>query len=93
MTAAKEQTRCVYNTLPFKKMPSRMTIEMVYFSVFWLNSFPHQDSVSQQLSPRTIVTGLQLDYIKHCKLEFGTYTQVHEEHDNSMSTRTTGAIA
>ena len=30
----KERTRCVYNTLPFTKMPSRMIIEMVYVSNF-----------------------------------------------------------
>jgi hypothetical protein len=29
----------------------------------------------------------------HCQLEFGEYVQVHESHDNSMLTRTTGAIA
>lgn len=34
-----------------------------------------------------------IDYDKHCKLEFGSYAQVHEEHNNSMITRTTGALA
>jgi hypothetical protein len=37
--------------------------------------------------------GHNLDYNKHCRLEFGTYTQIHEQHNNSMATRTTGAIA
>ena len=89
----KERVRCIYNTLPFKKMPARLIIEMVYTSVFWINSFPHADGVSKLLSPRAIVIGLQLDYNKHCQLEFGTYVQTHEEHDNSMTTRTTGALA
>jgi hypothetical protein len=66
---------------------------MVYASTFWLNSFPPIDGVSKTLSPRAIVAGLQIDYAKHCKLEFGTYVQTHEEHDNSMASRTTGAIA
>jgi hypothetical protein len=30
---------------------------------------------------------------KHCRLEYGTYEQVHEDHDNTMQTRATGAIA
>jgi hypothetical protein len=47
----KERTRCVYNTLPFRKMPARMVIEMVYSSTFWLNSFPHNDGVSKTLRP------------------------------------------
>jgi hypothetical protein len=89
----KERVRSVYNTLPFKKMPTRLTIELVYYSVFWLNSFPPRDGISTTMSPRTILSGMSLDYNKHCKLEFGTYVQTHENHDNSMATRTTGAIA
>ena len=89
----KERTQCVYNTVPFKAMPTRMIVEMVLSSVFWLNMFPPADGVSKTISPRGIIAGIHLDYTKHCQLEYGTYAQVHEEHDNSMSTRTTGAIA
>ena len=89
----KERTRCVYTTLPFTRMPARMIVEMVYSSNFWLNSFPALDGVSDTLSPRAMIVGTQIDYAKHCKLEFGTYVQTHEEHDNSMAERTTGAIA
>jgi hypothetical protein len=45
------------------------------------------------MSPRLILTGNNIDYHKHCRLEFGTYVQVREEHDNSMMSRTSGAIA
>ena len=47
----KERARCVYNTLPFTKLPSRMIVELVYYSVFWLNCFPAQDGISDTLSP------------------------------------------
>jgi hypothetical protein len=47
----KERTRCVCNTVPFKRMPARMTIEMAHASVFWLNMFPASDCVSGDLSP------------------------------------------
>jgi hypothetical protein len=73
----KERIRCVYNTVPFKRMPSRMVIEMVQASVFWLNMFPATDGVSDTLSPRGIIVRLKLDYEKHCQLEFGSYAQVH----------------
>jgi hypothetical protein len=79
----KERTRCVYTMLPYKKMPSRMIVEM----------FPANNGVSDTMSPREIVAGLQIDFHKHCELEFGEYVQTHEEHDNTMATRTTGAIA
>ena len=29
----------------------------------------------------------------HCKDDFSDYVQTHEEHDNSMATRTVGSIA
>jgi hypothetical protein len=89
----KDRTRSVYNSLPFQRMPARMIVEMVSYSVFWLNSFPALDGISPTLSPRALVTGSNITYDKHCRLEFGTYVQTHEEHDNSMIPRTTGAIA
>jgi Zinc knuckle len=89
----KERARSIYNTLPFKQLPPRLVIELVYYCTFWLNSFPNYNGVSTTLSPRTIVTGLTIDYNNHCQLEFGAYVQTHEAHDNSMATRTTGAIA
>jgi hypothetical protein len=89
----KERTRCIYSQFPFKTMPARMIIEMVNHSVFWLNSFVPEDGISRKLSPRALIVGTNVDYEKHCQLEFGTYVQTHEEHDNSMLPRTTGAIA
>ena len=89
----KERTRCSYNMLPFKNLPPQLVVEMVSSSTFWWNSFPPEGGVSATLSPRAIVTGLDVDYIKHCQLDFGTYVQTHEEHTNSMAARTVGAIA
>jgi hypothetical protein len=66
----KERARSVYNTLPFTKIPGRMVAELVYYSVFWLNSFPAQDGISKTLSPRAIVIGSHVDFTKHCKLEY-----------------------
>ena len=39
------------------------------------------------------MTGTKIDYNKHIHAEFGEYVQIHEEHDHSMDTRTTGEIA
>jgi hypothetical protein len=88
----KERARGMRNTLPFRKIPAVMIIEMVYASVFWLNTVPPVDGVTT-MSPRKLIAGQKLNYNKHCRLEFGAYTQTHEVHDNSMSERTTGAIA
>jgi len=70
-------------------MPNRLIAEMIYTSVYWLNSFPLQDGVSN----KALVTGRTPDYHNHCKLEFGTYVQTHEAHNNSMTPQTVSAIA
>lgn len=89
----KERTRSTYNMLPYKRIPAIMLSELVQSSVYWLNNFPPTQGVSSTLSPRYIMTGFNIDYTKHCRLEFGAYAQVHEDHNNTMATRTTGAIA
>jgi hypothetical protein len=89
----KEGCRSVFNTTLFQSIPSRMTVELVYGSVFWRNMFPNADGVSNTISPRGLITGLKRDYKKHCRLVFGAYVQTHEDHDNTMKSRTTGAIA
>ena len=70
-----------------------MIVEMVHSSNFWLNMFPAHDRVSNVLSPRCIMTGQTCDYKLHCMAQLGEYVQVHEDHDNSMVARTSGAIA
>jgi len=70
-----------------------MIAEMVYNVVFWLNSFPHKDGIHTTISPRTPITGLAIDFHQHCKIVLRKYVQVHEERDNSLKSRTSGAIA
>ena len=84
----KERVRAIYNILPFTHMPPHLVLEMAKSAVFWLNSFPHANGVSHTISPREVVTGLRIDYNKHCKYEFGEYVQTHEEHTNGMEPRT-----
>ena len=88
----KDRVRCVVNILPIKKLPDAMLINIVYSSVFWLNAFPCKNGVSKRLSPRLIITGNIIDYDKQCTLECGQYVQTHEQHNNSIVKRTTGAI-
>ncbi len=89
----KERARRVVTMLPFQRFPARITIELIHYCVLWLNSFPANGGISDTMSPRSIVVGSEVDYTNHCKIEFGTYVQTHELHDNTMLPRTTGAIA
>jgi len=85
----KERARGVLNTLPYKKMPQLILIELIYYVVLWLNAFPMKSGVSATLSPREIVFRRKLDYAKHCKALFGSYVLTHEEPNptNSMMAR------
>jgi hypothetical protein len=58
-----------------------------------LNIYPPKDGVSRKINLRELLPGIKINDNKHIRAEFGEYVQVHEEHDNSMHTRTTGAIA
>jgi hypothetical protein len=88
----KDRVRSCYNTMPYRHIPKLMLARMAANAVFWLNAIPPTDGVSTTLSPRYIMTGQQLDYTKHVRSPLGAYAQVHEEHDNDMRPRTTGAI-
>eukprot|EP00934_Nitzschia_sp_Nitz4_P001191 Nitzschia sp. Nitz4//scaffold483_size5322//2345//5042//NITZ4_009227-RA/size5322-augustus-gene-0.2-mRNA-1//-1//CDS//3329552882//1191//frame0 len=89
----KERMRAAYNMLPFEYLPPRLIIELAKSAVFWLNAFPHKLGISEQLSPRAIITGEGIDFNRHCEYEFGEYVQTHEEHSNNMDPRTAGALA
>ena len=86
--AVKERMRAIYNTLPFRKIPAQLVAEMAKACVFWLNSLPPQSNFGNGLSPRTIMTGQRLDFKRHCRFLFGEYVQTHEQHSNSMMSRT-----
>lgn len=89
----KERCRATYNALPFKKWPTRLVVELVYAMTFWIHAFPADDGVSATISPRELVTGIGIDSVKHCMIPYGAYVQTHEEHDNTMTSRTIGALA
>jgi hypothetical protein len=90
----KERSRTIRSTLPFKAIPGRIIIELVYCADFWINAFPPSSGVSAFYSPRTIMTGMALDFAKHCKIPFGAYAEAHEEYQqtNTMAPRTPGVI-
>jgi len=88
----KETVQAIYNTLPFTCYPNWLIVEMVDAAIFWLNSLPLSNGVSTTMSPRTVITGQVIKYEQHCQLEFGTYIQVHESHDDSMLPRMLGAL-
>jgi hypothetical protein len=72
-----------------------MTIQIVLNVVKLLIFFSTKGGISENLSPKTIMSGERLDYKKHLSLQIGQYCQVHEEDHprNSQLARTKGAIS
>ena len=89
----KERARACRHTLPFEVLPRLLLVEMVNNFALWINMFPAKGGITNA-SPRTLMTGIKLDYNKHCRLTLGSYVQVHEEPSltNSPTARTIGAI-
>ena len=71
-----------------------MKIELAKHVVMLLNNLPPYSGLSKTYSPRTIITGKDLDWNKSCKLHFGAYAQVHEDRimTNTLEERTQGEI-
>ena len=60
--------------------------------MLWLNNFPVKASLSQEVSPRVLVTGNPIDYKKHCRCPLLYFVQTHESSNNTDKPRTIGAI-
>ena len=81
--------------LPFKIYPKILTKELILHCVSWLNAFPSENGISKDLSPREIITGKRTNYNTDCRVEFGTFCQIHENNDrtNKDDPRSIDAIA
>ncbi len=75
----KEWSRAARHSLPFQCIPKLLMIHIVLNAVKMLNFFPTKGRISDTLSPKTIMSGETLDYMKHLSLQVGQYCQVYEE--------------
>jgi hypothetical protein len=78
----KDRSCSTYRMLLYRYLPRIVLVHLLKNAVFWLNAFPHEDGATQKYSPRYIMTGQHLSYVKHAVIEFGAYAQTHEEHTN-----------
>ena len=74
----KELVRSTQNSLPYKKSPNRMISCMVGNAVFWINAIPVNSGTLCTISLQTLMTGTTIYFKKHCKINFGAYTEAHK---------------
>jgi hypothetical protein len=89
----KERCRSMCHTVPYKKYTKLMTIALVESAIYWLNSFPSDNGVSDTLSPANIVLGRPNIDFNHNKIVFGSYALVYAGTKNNMKSRSIPAIA
>jgi len=89
----KERVRCICHSLPYKRYTKIMVRSLVESVVFWLNSFPVVDGVSEDLSPAAIVQGRQHPDFSGNKILFGAYAIVFAGTSNNMHQRGERGIA
>ena len=91
----KDSMRSSRTTLPFDIVPIMMTLACCKYHVMWMNMFPSENSLSAVFGPRVFLEQHYPNYKKMCRLEFGSYCEVHNDPhpSNTMAERTTSAIA
>lgn len=90
----KERGHGTKNTLPYKKYPKLMVVELINFAVFWLNATLLALGISDEYLRRELVLRRGMDFEKHCWVPFRTYCEVHDNPTiaNDSRSRTTPAI-
>jgi hypothetical protein len=90
----KERARGMINTLPCKKLPKLMVIELLHFCAMWMNSFSIRSGISDKWTPCELVSRHKLDATLHCMAPFESYCEMHldPEITNTMDPRTKQAI-
>ena len=48
----KERARSMMSILPYKLLSKLVIVELMYFCVMWMNSFPVKSGISEKWSPR-----------------------------------------
>ena len=90
----KNRCRAVLSLLPFDYYHRQIIIHLVKFVVMMINCVPSKLGITQQMSPRELVTQLKLDVATHCRIPFGSYCEASEDPDitNNMDPRTDPCI-
>jgi hypothetical protein len=90
----KERVRGTMTTLPYLTLPKIMIIKLLHFCILRLNSFPVKSGVSEEWSPRELISHHLLDAKLHCKTPFGANCEMHTDPDitNTIEPRTKWGI-
>ena len=89
-----ERIRATYHSLPYDKLPRNMLKHLAMISAHQLNLLPAKRGISEYYSSHVIMGKKNIDYEKHCQINFGAYIQANQENvpTNTEAPRTIDAI-
>ena len=86
----KERGRATLNTPSLRALTKWFIVKLVYFTALWSNNFPENTVIYKVYSPRYIISGQNLSFKPHFRMDFGYYSEVYygPSPTNSMILRT-----
>ena len=70
----KEMALGIHNNNPLQKVPGRIIVELISIMILCLNNLPPSPSITGDLIPQQIVTGITADYAKIVDYSSGSMT-------------------
>ena len=89
----KERTRSVCHSVPYRKYTKIMVTNLIEYVISNMNDFPSKNSISDTMSPATIVEGVSKPDFKYKRVCFGSYALVWVRTTNDMTRRAIPCIA
>ena len=78
----KQRLRSITSDFPFSPIPKMVLIHSVYHVIMMLNAFPQDQGVTGGFSPRELVTGRTINYLRDFRATVGAYAMVTNGQDN-----------
>ena len=79
-----------HRRVSFSVHSNLVLIYVIYNVALWLNVFPIRLGITGGFSPRELVTGLTVNFLRHCRFDVGAYVEVSTDviitNDNSDRT-------
>ena len=73
----KQRLRSVTSDFLFSPIPKMVLIHSVYYVIMMLNVFPWDQGVTGGFSPRELVTGRTINYLRYCRASVGAYIEAN----------------
>ena len=75
----KQRLRSVTSDFTFSPIPNMVRIYSVYYVIMMINAFPQDQGVTGGFSPRELVTGRIINYLRDCRATVGAYIEASRD--------------